>query len=298
MGIDVAALVHQSKLGVKTTHEHHETNNSTLAITRVASWCRLLFTPISPTFPFALSRLIRRYQPDILHLHLPNPSTFWLLLLPSARRLPWVVHWQSDVLTTKSSAVLRICYGCYRIFERWLLRRANKIIVTSSQYLDSSPAIAPFREKCCTIPLGVIDRFATARSETIKPSSDGPLQILAIGRLTHYKGFDVLLRAIAETDNTELDLVGTGEQFMNLTSLAQKLGIAERVRFHGRLSDQDRDSLLQICDCLCLPSIDRTESFGVVLLEAMSAGKPCVISEVPGSGMTSLVEAGNTGIVV
>lgn len=50
-------------------------------------------------------------------------------------------------------------------------------------------------------------------------------------------------------------------------------------------------------DCLCLPSTDRTESFGMVLLEAMSVAKACVVSDVEGSGMSWLVEDGKTGLV-
>ena len=71
-----------------------------------------------------------------------------------------------------------------------------------------------------------------------------------------------------------------------LRRLTMTLGLEDRVRFHGALSDVARDALLLASDCLCLPSTDRTESFGIVLLEAMSASKACVVTDVPGSGMT------------
>lgn len=298
MGTDSAALVHQSKAGFKSTDEHYKINNLCLPVTRVAFWGRLLFTPISPSFPFALNRLIKQYKPHILHLHLPNPSAFWALLLPSARRLPWVIHWQSDVLTSKSSRLLKVCYLLYKPFESALLRRAKRIIATSPQYLDTSPALSPFKGSCRVIPLGIADRFGSPKVERLQGKSSDPLRILAIGRLSHYKGFDTLLHAIAETPNTELDLVGSGEAFSLLTSLSRSLGIENRVRFRGLSSDKERDLLLRTCDCLCLPSVDRTESFGIVLLEAMSAGKPCVVSNIRGSGMMSVVVTGQTGFVV
>jgi rhamnosyl/mannosyltransferase len=53
---------------------------------------------------------------------------------------------------------------------------------------------------------------------------------------------------------------------------------------------------MSVCDCLCLPSIERTEAFGMVLLEAMYFGKATVISDVPGSGMGYIVDNGVTGI--
>jgi len=218
-----------------------------------------------------------------------------------------VVHWQSDVLTPISSRLLRLCYIAYKPFESALLKRARRIIATSTQYLTSSPTLAPFKDRCCVIPLGIADRFSAAREDNhkttnIEPLSDtatnAPLKVLAIGRLAHYKGFDILIKAIAETPNIEVDVVGSGAQLGALLSLTQSLAVSDRVRFHGAIDDNARDALLLGCDCLCLPSIDRTESFGIALLEAMSAGKACVVADVPGSGMTAVVDANRTGLVV
>jgi rhamnosyl/mannosyltransferase len=64
------------------------------------------------------------------------------------------------------------------------------------------------------------------------------------------------------------------------------------------LSDADVAQQMSDCDCLCLPSIERTEAFGMVLLEAMYFGKATVISDVPGSGMGWIVDDGVTGIKV
>ena len=84
LNINPCALVHQSKISLTSVEESFSEDGSALLIVRAATWCRLLFTPISPSFPWLLHRLIRRNQPDILHLHLPNPSVFWALALPSA----------------------------------------------------------------------------------------------------------------------------------------------------------------------------------------------------------------------
>jgi len=307
MGITSVALVHRSRLGFKSINERLKAGQATLDITRVGTWLRVLFTPVSPAFPLALHRLIKQHRPGILHLHLPNPSAFWALLLPAARRIPWVVHWQSDVLTPISSRLLRLCYIAYKPFESALLKRARRIIATSAQYLDSSPTLAPLKDQCCVIPLGIADRFSAARednhntttSESLRDTAtQEPLKVLAIGRLAHYKGFDVLIRAIAKTPGVELEIVGSGAQLGALQSLTQSLDLGGRVRFHGAIDDNARDALLRGCDCLCLPSIDRTESFGIALLEAMSAGKACVVADVPGSGMTAVVDANRTGLVV
>ena len=307
LNIRPSALVHQSQKSLTSVEESFSANGSALPVVRAATWCRLLFTPISPAFPWVLHQLIKRDQPDVLHLHLPNPSAFWVLALPSARRLPWVAHWQSDVLTGESRWLLRLAYRVYSQLESALLRRVDKVVVSSPPYLATSQPLAKVADKCVVIPLGIYDRFgdqthndsAVVRASEDKSSSatGRTLNVLAIGRMSHYKGFDILLKAIAKTEGITLDLVGHGELTRPLESLTESLNLSKRVHFHGLLDDNARDTLLSRCDCLCLPSTDRAESFGMVLLEAISAAKACVVSDVEGSGMSWLVEDGETGLV-
>jgi rhamnosyl/mannosyltransferase len=296
-GLDSAALVHKSELSLRSSNEKYPIGEHELPVTRAAVWLRLLFTPLSPTFPFLLNRLIKENKPDLLHLHMPNVSVFWALFLPSARNLPWVVQWQSDVLASKHSLGLRLFYSIYRPFERMVLRRSKAIIASSPPYLESSEPLADYRDKCHVVPLGLNptasqnDRIG---AET-KPG-DALLRMLAIGRLTYYKGFEFLIRAAAECDNTTIHIVGKGDQETHLRKLALELGLESRINFHGHLDDEKLELQFQQCDCLCLPSIERTESFGMVLLEAMQHGKPTVIANVPGSGMGWVVDDGITGL--
>ena len=122
---------------------------------RCPVWFRLIFAPISPGFPLWLRRAIRAQMPDILHLHMPNLSAFWALALPSARRLPWVVHWHADVVPSKHKLGLRLAYPLYRILERYILDRADVVVATSKPSLDSSKPLAPWHDKCRVVPLGM-----------------------------------------------------------------------------------------------------------------------------------------------
>jgi glycosyltransferase involved in cell wall biosynthesis len=296
-GTGNAALVHRSGISLTTTRELYPAGEQGLEVTRVAVWARLLFTPISPGFPWRLGKLVRQQRPDILHLHLPNVSAFWVLLLPGARRIPWVIQWQSDVLASRHSLGLRLFYRLYRPFERLLLKRCRAVIASSPTYLESSAPLQDFREKCVVVPLGLDPSFIPPpRVHT--PGDDSVLRVLAIGRFTYYKGFEYLLRAAAEAERVEVHLVGDGELRRPLEQLAGELGIADRVTFHGQLSSEALSGQYAACDCVCLPSIERTEAFGLVLLEAMYFGKATVISEVPGSGMGWIVDHGVTGLKV
>ncbi len=299
-GIECAALVHHHSLSIKTLDETYVGDGHEFRVIRTGLWARLLFTPLSPAFPWQLRRLIKHFKPDILHLHLPNPSVFWALALPSARNIPWVVHWHADVITSAQDWRLKLFYKIYQPFEQAVLKQAKAVVATSSPYLDSSKPLQKCVSRCHIVPLGVdVERFNGPANRTELPRrSDDQLRVLAVGRLTYYKGFRYLIEAAAQAPGTHINLVGHGDQADHLRALVTSLNLQDRVTFHGILSDAELVQQMSQCDCLCLPSIERTEAFGMVLLEAMYFGKATVISDVPGSGMGWIVDDGISGIKV
>ena len=304
-GVTAAALVHdeQPRRGgqrpVATDHP---------PIYRAPSYGRLLYAPVSPTFLFWLNRAIQEFQPDLLHLHLPNTSAFWALMLPAARRLPWVIHWHADVVASTIDRRLAIAYRLYRPFEQRLLAASRAIIATSPTYLAASAALAPWRERCHVVPLGLDparihdpDPVVLKRAEAAwgcESEGHRRFRVLAIGRLTYYKGHDILIQAAADLPNTLALIVGTGEQRSRLEALIQSLNLNESVRLPGFQSEADLNALLATCDVLCLPSLERTEAFGLVLLEAMRFGKPVVVSDISGSGVGWVVDQAGQGLKV
>ena len=300
-GVTVAALVHDEqprRAGLLPV------SGSVLPIYRAPCYGRLLYAPVSPAFPFWLARAIREFQPDLLHLHLPNTSAFWALAVPAARRLPWVIHWHADVVATPLDRGLGLAYRLYRPLEQRLLAISQAVIVTSPPYLDASTALAPWRERCHVIPLGldpsrVADPEPAARARAAAQWGDADFRVLAIGRMTYYKGHDVLIRATAELGGHSRALIaGAGEQRQRLEALIQSLGLTDRVRLLGFQDDADLNTLWSSCDVLCLPSLDRAEAFGVVLLEAMRFGKPVIVSDIPGSGTGWVVRQAGHGLLV
>lgn len=292
-GDAVAALVHQRPGSWRSARE---TING-VEVRRCGCLAAPVYTPISPTFPLQLARALREFRPHILHLHLPNPSCFAALATPAARRRPWVVHWHADVPPDSPNWRLRLGYRLYRPFEQAVLARASAIIATSQPYLDASSALAAWQAKCHVIPLGIDDEIPGARDPAPWPAGDG-LRLLAVGRLGHYKGFDVLIDALAARPRDRLLLVGDGECAEELRERARLRGVAERVRFAGEIDDARLASAYASADVFVLPSLDRSEAFGLVLLEAMRAALPVVASEIPGSGVGSVVADGETGWLV
>jgi rhamnosyl/mannosyltransferase len=275
-------------------------------VVRAATWLQAFFTPISPGFRGHLSDLIDEFKPDVIHAHLPNPSVCWWLTLRKAREIPLVIHWHSDVITSTQGFLMRVLYGLYRPLERRLLKASAAIVATSPSYLRSSQSLQEFPGKCHVVPLGLdprrIEQFArqadSAEETAGAPRRSANFQILGIGRLTYYKGFGYLIRALAELPGVELHIVGEGSLRRELRLLAKQMKVVKRVHFHGGLDDQQLAARLEACDCLCLPSIERTEAFGLVLLEAKIFAKATVVSDVRGSGMAWVVEDGVTGVTV
>lgn len=300
-GHPMAALVHDHQ-SPRQLFPPFQADNRAPDIYRAPCYGRLLYAPVSPHFPFWLQHSLNRFQPDLLHLHMPNTSAFWALFSPAARRLPWVIHWHSDVVDEKLSNTLALAYHAYRPFEQALLKRSRAVIVTSPLYLQASQALKPWQDKCHVIPLALSQSQApTCEAQALATAEqlwgDAKLRILNIGRMTYYKGQQVLLEAMQDVPAAKAVLVGRGELQQPLQQRLEQLGLQQRVSLPGFVSDALLNALLTTCDCFCLPSLERTEAFGVVLLEAMQHGKAVVASRLQGSGVSWVVQEGETGLL-
>ena len=120
--------------------------------------------------------------------------------------------------------------------------------------------------------------------------------MLFVGRLVYYKGLEVLLDAMSRCGGS-LVIVGEGPLEGALRSLVAGKGLGERVLFAGRVADADLPAFYQACDVFVLPSIARTEAFGVVQIEAMAAGRPVVSTNLP-TGVPWVNQDGVSGLVV
>ena len=274
----------------KTVHD-----GEAIPVTRVASWGQVASTSMTPSLIPWLRRL--QGEQDVIHVHLPNPMANLALWLtkPKARL---VVHWHSDIV--KQKRMLKL----YAPLQNWLLGRAQAIIATSPPYAESSPWLQAFKEKVHFVPLCVRDLRTSqdparrqARAAEIRAEHGGRKIVFALGRMTYYKGFDVLVDAAATLDDDVVVLIGgDGELLPELRAKAQAAGIEGRVRFLGRVENDDLPAYYEAADLFCLPSLMRSEAFGLVMLEAMSCGKPVVATNIAGSGVPWVNVDGETGL--
>lgn len=284
---DVTVLVHNHEFNILFSRTVSEKLNGVHLI-RQKSLKPVLFTPLMLGLRKTISDLISKNKPDVIHISWPNPSALFLLLIAAARRTPWVIQWQSDMVTKRSTWMLKFAYQFFRLFERQLLKRAAKVIVSTEEYFKYSPALRPYAAKCEFIPLG----FHFSRAEIEKDDLQWAdelwghykYKLYNIGRLTFYKNQKILIEAAKRLPEAKFIITGSGQLQDSLSRLISKEQL-DNVVLTGSLSSSRLHALLKSCDIFCLPSNDRAESYGMVLLEALSYGKPILVSNLNGSGM-------------
>jgi len=253
-------------------------------------------TAVAPTFPFLLRRLASQY--DIVHIHLPDPlSVFASLLLPSS--IPLVATWHSDVVRQKR--LLRI----YQPFVDRLLKRLQFLIAPTPKHFESSTQIDACEESHRrVIPFGVeeerlrITPVVRARMNYWKRTAGNRKLLLAVGRHVYYKGFEFLVQAMKSVNSDALlVLAGAGPLTETYRSIARRLEVEDRILFPGRISDEDLAALMHTCDIFCMPSVEPSEAFGLVQLDAMACGKPVICCEL-NNGVTYVNLHEKTGLVV
>jgi len=268
---------------------------------RVRVYREVAFVPIAPAFLRALNDAIRDWRPDYIHWHMPNLAPVAGLLSRRARRLPWVVHWHSDVLASPHHRVLRWLYPFYRPYERVVLDRTALVIATSPQYIATSRSLEEYLDRCVAIALGLPGEKVLAASNRGVYCNDHwavhTVRLLALGRLAYYKGFDTLIRAVAQVPEASLVIAGEGAGRVELERVISECGCSDRVRLIGVVSQTEKLALLREADAFCISSRERTEAFGLAALEAMHHALPLLASRLIGSGLNLLAREHHTALL-
>ena len=292
-GVDVVNLVSAlpGRPGSDTRHEDG------YRLIQIPSHGVVASTALAPGLPLKAFALHREEPFDIFHLHLPDPlSHFTSMLLPS--KVPRVLTWHSDIIRQKRLLAL------YMPWMRREIRAAGAVVAGTAAHFTSStqiPADYPASRKH-VIPYGMdysqltLTDAGRQKQLEIRQRAAGRPVLFALGRHVYYKGFEVLIEAMQQTDAV-LFLGGSGPLADSHRALATALGVADRVIFTGRIPEDDLPAYFSACDIFCLPSVEQSEAFGLVQLEAMACGKPVVASQLH-NGVNVVNLDGITGIAV
>ena len=233
---------------------------------------------------------------DVVELHYPGfglaEFVWWAKVLKRfSGKL--ILRYQMDVVGK----------GWLGKFFRWhtkyilpkILDAADKILVTSADYAEHSVIKDYYQhwwQRFTVLPLGVdLEMFCPRpkSEELLKKhalSQDDKILLMVCGldKAHYFKGVDIALEAVKSIHdkNIKLLVVGDGELRFELENMAVNMGLVEEVRFIGRALRGELPLYYNLADLFLLPSIDKSEAFGLVVLEAMASGKPAVVSNLAG----------------
>lgn len=255
------------------------------------TWLKAAATMISPAMIFALKKIQKQY--DIIHVHHPDPMACLALFL-SGYKGKVILHWHSDI--QKQKTLLKL----YQPLQEWLLRRACLVVGTTPVYLSESPFLQKVQRKTVCLPIGVEPmKPVPEKAEAIRRKYNGKKIVFSLGRLVAYKGYHFLVAAATFLkDNFVVLIGGTGALKDELQKEINELGLQKKVDLLGRISDEDLPAYYGACDVFCLSSVQKTEAFGIVQIEAMSCGKPIVATNIPQSGVSWVNKNGISGLNV
>lgn len=261
---------------------------------RAKTFLKLWSTPLSFDYLRAFRRMAK--DVDIIQLHAPFPlSDLALLLSRRSRKIKKTLWYHADVVKQKKLMFF------YKPLLNWILKKVDKIYVASRSIAEQSPYLSKYLDKVEVIPFGIstkdylqAERFPIL---TDNLNDKSKVKILFVGRLVYYKGIDVLIEAMAKVEGAELFIIGGGELDDILKSRVEELKITDKVHFMGRIPQRELYAAFSDCDFFVLPSVKRSEAFGLVQLEAMVYGKPVINTSLP-TAVPEVSLHGETGLTV
>lgn len=288
-GHDVQVITTRHDPAIPSTAEVHG-----IHITRVKPRAILVRTPIAPRIKGA----IQVAGAELLHAHSPPPmSAAYASRAAKAGGLPFVVTYHCD--PELPSLVGPLLEGLYRrTIGATTLRRADRVIVTTRTYAATSRAVWRYNPE--VIPNAVDhrrfhpDADGASVREKLRIEPARPV-VLLVGRIVPHKGIEHLIEAARYVPEGLFLVAGEGASLEAMRSLARRMGVANRVRFLGRVSEEALPRLYAACDVFALPSVSRLEAFGIVALEAMASARPVVVADIP--GVREVIEDGREGLL-
>ena len=281
------------------------TMQSDLALRRNSYW-------LGPAMMVAgmatVTREARRLRPDLLHAHWLLPNGLIGAVASRLLGIPLVISVPgSDAQVANANPV-------FRALARFAMRQASLMTANSADLRDAVAALDPtVRHKFDLIlygadptalkpdPTGVADLQAHwIANQPITQSPSHPVIVLCVGRMVYKKGFDTLIRALAEPTLRDQDvlavMIGEGDQKAEWQALAQALGVNDRLRWVGNVPKDKIGVYYNACDVLVNPSVRKpVDGLNVCVLDAMSCGKTVVGSTVAGNPLA--IVDGETGFL-
>lgn len=287
------------------TNGHHESEIDGLRVIYIPYLFKISSTPIHPLWGQTLQKVIGSEKPDIINGHMPVPFIADISARAAQRMgIPYILTYHND-LTGYNPLVRLFSWLYYRGLGNETLDAADRIIATSEYYARQSPYLKNHSHKIRIAPPGVdIEKYKAIPTDLLKEryALDSQKILLFVGRLDRespHKGLDYLIHAlkiVRKEEDARLIVVGTGDNRDHYEELAAREGLENDVIFAGFVTNEEIPQYFSNSDLLVLPSYDRAEGFGMVLIEAQACGTPVIGTNV--GGIPYAVGDEKTGLIV
>ncbi len=263
-----------------------------LTIRRLTVAMRLSKGVILPTLPLWAARLA--FAHDVVHVHVPQLDAAPISLLARLIGRPVVLTYHCD-LRLPPSPVNWLAARVSRLADWVTASAANAVVANTRDYAEASPFLRHFLRKLVVIPPPVevtpVRDEVVARLRQQLGIAPGQVVIGMVARLAAEKGAEVLARAMPHVlerhpaarvlyVGQHTNVLGEEPYARRLEPLLRVLG--DQWTFLGVISDEEKAAVYRMCDVTVLPSLNSTESFGMVQVESMLCGTPVVASDLPG----------------
>ncbi|MDY6867530.1 MAG: glycosyltransferase family 4 protein [Chloroflexota bacterium] len=261
-------------------------------ILRLPVLFRLSKGVIMPTIPFRAWKLIG--ESEVVNLHVPQVDAAMLAMLAKLRHKPLVLTYHCD-LTMPEGIINRIAGWAAVLANRISAKLADVIVHNTRDFAVHSSFLSRFLDKLMVIQPPVLVEKVTQKDiaafrEKYQLLPDQQV-IGMVARLAAEKGVEYLVRAMPDIaqwiPDARVVFVGNYQNVFGEEVYREKLmpvieQLGNKWTFLGEVSELEKAAFLQVCDVLVLPSINSTESFGIVQVEAMLSGTPVVATDLPG----------------
>lgn len=260
-------------------------------VVRVPVAFRLSKGVVMPRFGLEATRLVRSH--DVLSLHLPQFDAAGLALRGSLMGRPTVLTYHCD-LKLPAGLVNRAANLTVALANGVAAKFADRIVAYTMDYAENSPFLSRYLDKVQVIPPPVevppIEENELNKFRNDHAIQTGPIIGMA-SRLAAEKGVEILLRALPVIlerypearvmfAGQYLNVLGEAEYATRLEPLLSRFN--SQWTFLGVLRPREMAAFFRSCDVTVLPSLNSTESFGLVQIESMMCGTPVVASDLPG----------------
>lgn len=246
-----------------------------------------------------LSSEISNFQPDIIHIHIPNKSTIAVPFLRSCVPVVATVH--KHHFADKNPGVTNTEMRKVQNILRMAIPHFAHIIAVSKSVANELVSLGAKRERLSVLPNGVDTEVFRPRDQLDARSKLGinaeKKIVLFVGRIEKIKGVDILIDAWEHVSRKSKDamlyFIGSGHMQKELKTKIRSRNLGKSIKFVGYVSHNLMPLWYSAADIFCLPS--RSEAFPLSLLEAMACGIPCVCAKV--SGPKDVISHGKNGLL-